>query len=73
MYSCDRWGELPQQVQTLLSQKRKTFSEIFIAFLECTQNLAHFQKKKDQLHSLNISEVVNPDKCDYLKFRKFLF
>ena len=38
---------LPQQFQTPLSQKQKTFSKFFIAFLKCAWNLEHFQKKVD--------------------------
>ena len=38
---------LTQLVQILLSQKRKTFSEFFYAFLKSTLNFEHFQKKDD--------------------------
>ena len=62
MYSHHRWEKLLQQVQTLLSQKQKTFSAIFNAFLECSKFFCHFQKE-DQLHSLNISEDIDPNKC----------
>ena len=72
MYSRHRWEKLPQQLQTLLSQKQKTFSAIFIAFSESTEKISHFQKK-DYLHSLNISEVIDPDKCGYFNARKLLF
>ena len=34
MYCRHRWDKFPQQVQTLLSQKVKTFSFIFIAFFK---------------------------------------
>ena len=37
-----------------------------------TQNFEHFQKK-DQLHSFNISEVIDSEKCGYLNARKLLF
>ena len=70
-YSCHRWEKLPQQFRTLLSQKKRTFPLIFIAFLESAQKVAHFEKK-DQLHSLNISEVINPDKCAYFNFGMLL-
>ena len=33
---------LPQQFQTPLSKKQKTFSGFFIAFLECAWSLEHF-------------------------------
>ena len=35
-YSCRNMPNFVQQLQTLLSEKRKTFSGIFIAFLKCT-------------------------------------
>ena len=35
---------LTQLIQILLSQKRKTFSEFFSAFLKCTLNFEHFEK-----------------------------
>ena len=34
-----------QPIQILLSQKQKTFSEIFSAFLKLTLNFEHFQTK----------------------------
>ena len=36
---------LTQPIQILLSQKRKTFSQFFSAFLKSTLNFEHFQKK----------------------------
>ena len=38
---------LTQPIQILLSQKQKTFSELFSAFSKSTLALAHFQKKYD--------------------------
>ena len=52
---------LPQQFQTPLSQKQKTFSEFFIAFLKCAWNLEHFQMK-NEYSSLIISEIFDTDK-----------
>ena len=46
-----------QQLETLLSEKRKTFSWIFIAFLKCAWNSEHFEKK-DECPSQIISEIV---------------
>ena len=43
-----------------------------MTFPESTQNFAHFENKH-QLHSLNILEVVDPDKCAYYNARKLLF
>ena len=36
---------LLQPIQILLSQKQKTFSEFFSAFLKSTLNFEHFEKK----------------------------
>ena len=36
---------LTQPIQILLSQKQKTFSQFFSAFLKSTLNFQHFQKK----------------------------
>ena len=46
----DKYGllyrdNLMQPIQILLSQKQKTFSQFFSAFLKCTLNFEHFQKK----------------------------
>ena len=51
---------LQQQFQTPLSQKQKTFSEFFIAFLKCAWNLEHFQKKYEY-PSLIISEIIDAE------------
>ena len=52
---------LPQQFQTSLSQKQKTFSWFFIAFLKCAPNLEHFQKN-DEYPSLIISEITDAER-----------
>ena len=36
---------LTQPIQILLSQKQKTFSQFFSAFLRCTLNFENFQKR----------------------------
>ena len=56
---------LPQQFQTPLSPKQKTFSEFFIAFLKCALILEHFQKK-DEYPSLIISEIIDAERRGYL-------
>ena len=56
---------LPQQVQTLMSLRRKTFSQFFIALLKSTLNLEYFEKK-DQSHSLSITEINNCKASSYL-------
>ena len=55
-----------QQVQTQISQERKTFSGFFIAFLKCTLNLQYVERK-DQSHSLSITEIINSETSRYLK------
>ena len=54
-----------QQVQTPLSQKQKTFSESFIAFLKCGWNLEHFETKYEY-RSLIISEIMDCERGGYL-------
>ena len=50
-----------QPIQILLSQKKKTFSEIFSAFLKSTLNFEHFGKKDDP-HSRCISQIPVSEK-----------
>ena len=52
---------LLQQFQTPLSQKQKTFSGFFIAFLKCAWNLEHFQKN-DEYPSQIISEITDAER-----------
>ena len=56
---------LPQQFQTPLSQKPKTFSGFFIEFLKCAWNIEHFQQK-DEYHSLIFSEIIDAERRGYL-------
>ena len=72
MHSRDNWGKFPQHFKTQSSQKAKTFFEIFIAFLESTQNFAHFGKKV-LLYSLNSWEVIDYEKSGCLNAWKLLF
>ena len=55
----------PQQFQMPLSQKQKTLSVFFIAFMKCAWNLEHFQKK-DEYSSLIISEIIDTERRGYL-------
>ena len=55
----------PEQFQTPLSQKQRTFSGFFIAFLKYAWNLEHFQKK-DEYSSLIISEIIDAERRGYL-------
>ena len=56
---------LTQQLEAPLSQKQKTFSGIFLAFLKCALNLQHFEKK-DENPSLVISKVIDSERGGYL-------
>ena len=51
-YSRRNVENLRQQFETPLSEKQKTFSGFFIAFLKCAWNFAHFQKKKKKMSIL---------------------
>ena len=55
----------PQQFQTPVSHKEKTFSQFFIAFLKCAWNLEHFQKKYEYPR-LIISKIIDAEKRGYL-------
>ena len=72
MYSRHSSKKFPQQAQTLVSLKRGTYSAIFIAFLTYTYNFAPFENE-GQLHSFNILEVIDRDKCGYFNARNLLF
>ena len=56
---------LPQEYQTPASQKQKTFSRLFNAFLKFALNLEHFQKK-DEYPGLIISEIIDAERRGYL-------
>ena len=64
-YSGSNMQNLQQQFQTPLSQRQKSFSGFFIAFLKCAWNLEHFQKK-DEYSSLIISEIIDAERRGYL-------
>ena len=64
-YSGSNMQNLPQQFQTPLSQKQKTFSGFFIAFLKCAWNLEFFQRK-NEYPSLIISEIIDAERGGYL-------
>ena len=50
-----------QPIHNQLSQKLKTFSQLFSAFSKSRLNFEHFQKK-DEAHSLFISEATACEK-----------
>ena len=64
-YSGSNMQNLPQQFQTPLSQKQKTFSQFFVAFLKYAWNLEHFEEKY-KYPSLIISELIDAKRRGYL-------
>ena len=52
--------------------KLQTCSRFFIAFLKSTLNLLYFEKK-DQSHSLSITEIINCETCSHLNDQKAIF
>ena len=63
---------LKQPIQILLSEKQKTFSEFFSAFLKYTLNYADFQKK-DYPHSRSISQITVSKKGEKINVCKMPF
>ena len=63
---------LMQPIQIPLSEKRKTFSEYFSAFLKSTLNFEHFQKKDDP-HSRCISQITVSKKGELINVCKMPF
>ena len=70
-YSSSNMQNFPQQFQTPLSQKQKTFSGFFIAFLKCAWNLENFQKKHEY-PSLIFPEITYAERPGYLNVWKVL-
>ena len=64
-YSRRNMLNFTQQLEAPLSQKQKTFSGFFLAFLKCALNLKHFEKK-DQYCSVVISKVTDSERSGYL-------
>ena len=55
-----------------ISLKLKTCSRFFIAFLKSTLNLKYVERK-DQSHSLSITEIINCETGSYLNLQKSIF
>ena len=64
-YSRRNIQNLTQETQTAISQKQKTFSGIFITYLESITNSEAFVKKVE-CASLSISEIIDAEKSGYL-------
>ena len=60
-YSRRNMLNFTQQLEAPLSQKQKTFSGFFIAFLKCALNLEHLEKK-DEYSSLVISRIIDSER-----------
>ena len=68
-YSRRNMKTFAETVQTPLSLKQKLFSGFFIAFLESTWNVEHFQKKGESSSS-SISEIIDSKRGGYLNALK---
>ena len=64
-YSRRNMLNFTQQFEPPLSQKQKTFSQFFLAFLKGALNLQHFWKK-DDYPSLVISRIIDSERGGYL-------
>ena len=54
-----------QQIEAPFSQKQKTFSGFFIAFLKCASKLKHLEKE-DEYPSLVMSKIIDSERGGYL-------
>ena len=71
MYSCRNMLNFSQQLEAPLSEKQKAFSPFFIAFLKCSLNLQHLEKKVEY-PSQGISRIIDSERGGYLNDSKVL-
>ena len=45
-YPIEEWENLPFAIQMQLSEKRRTFSEFFVPFMDSASNFKHFEKER---------------------------
>ena len=64
-YSRRNMLNFTQQLEAPLSQKQKTFSLLFLAFLKYALNLEHLERK-DEYPSLVISRIIDSKRGGYL-------
>ena len=64
-YSRQNMLNFTQQLEEAFSQKQRTFSGIFIAFLKCALNLEHLERKDEYL-SLIISRNFDSERDGYI-------
>ena len=62
------WQQVPRQI----SRRVNAFFGFFVAFVKSMLNLEYFQKK-DQSHSLSITEIINCETGSYLTDQKSIF
>ena len=65
MYSGWNMQNFTEQLEAPLSQKQKTFSGLFLAFLKCALNLEPF-KQKDEYSTLVFSRIIDSERSGYL-------
>ena len=59
-YPVKDFENLQLPVQMRLSKQRKSFSQVFVPFLESTLNFKHFEKKDDR-HDRCVSEITESE------------
>ena len=61
-YSLRKRDNLTLPIHMQFSEKEKTLSQFFFAFLKSTLNFKHFPEKEDS-HSSCIFEITDSEKC----------
>ena len=64
-YSPRNMLNFKQQLEASFSQKQRTFSGFFMAFLKCALDLEQFEKK-DEYSGLVISKVIDSERGAYI-------
>ena len=64
-YSRRNMLNFTQKLEAPISQKQKSFSRLFIAFLKCALNLEYLEKK-DEYPSRVISRIIDSERGGYL-------
>ena len=64
-YSRRKMLNFTQEIEAPLSQKKKTFSGLFLAFLKSALKLEHFEKK-DEYPRLVVSKIIDSERGGYL-------
>ena len=64
-YSSRNIQNLTKQLQTIMSQKQKTFHRLFITYVKSRRSTDDFVKK-DESTSLSIYHIIDAEKSGYL-------